>query len=153
MSAEVIGNLIFGLFESDGYVSREQTGGIRTGFSTTSEQLAYQIHWLLLRWGIGSSVQRRARVQRGGLINGRRISGKHPSWEVRVSGVDNVSAFAAAIPMWGPRGQVVTRELAERDGRYRGSQRIYLSDEVVQPILAHLERHRGDRPAGGPAGR
>jgi recombination protein RecA len=74
------------------------------------------------------------------LINGRRISGKHPSWEVRVSGVDNVSAFAAAIPMWGPRGQVVTRELAERDGRYRGSQRIYLSDEVVQPILAHLER-------------
>ena len=51
-----------------------------------------------------------------------------------------MSAFAAAIPMWGPRGQVVTRELAERDGRYRGSQRIYLSDEVVQPILAHLER-------------
>ena len=42
VSAEVIGNLIFGLFESDGYVSREQTGGIRIGFSTTSEQLAYQ---------------------------------------------------------------------------------------------------------------
>jgi recombination protein RecA len=140
VSAEVISNLIFGLFESDGYVSREQTGGIRIGFSTTSEQLAYQLHWLLLRWGIGSSVQRRARVQRGGLIDGRRILGKHPSWEVRVSGVDNVSAFAAAIPMWGPRGQVVTRELADRDGRYRGSQRIYLSDEVVQPILAHLER-------------
>jgi recombination protein RecA len=140
ISAEVIGNLIFGLFESDGHISREQTGGIRIGFSTTSEQLAYQLHWLLLRWGIGSNVQRRARVQRGGLINGRRISGKHPSWEVRVSGVDNVSAFAAAIPMWGPRGQVVTRELAERVGRYRGSQRIYLSDEVVQPIMAHLER-------------
>jgi recombination protein RecA len=140
VSAEVIGNLIFGLFESDGYVSREQTGGIRVGFSTTSEQLAYQLHWLLLRWGIGSNVQRRDPRARGGLINGRRISGKHPSWEVRVSGVDNVSAFAAAIPMWGPRGQVVTRELAERDGRYQGSQRIYLSDEVVQPILAHLER-------------
>ncbi|MGP7996865.1 MAG: LAGLIDADG family homing endonuclease [Streptosporangiaceae bacterium] len=141
VSAEVISNLIFGLFESDGYVSREQTGGIRVGFSTTSEQLAYQLHWLLLRWGIGSSVQRRdPRAQRGGLINGRRISGKHASWEVRISGVDNVSAFAAAIPMWGPRGQVVTRELAERDGRYRGSQRIYLSDELVQPILAHLER-------------
>jgi recombination protein RecA len=141
VSAEVISNLIFGIFETDGYVSHEQTGGIRIGFSTTSEQLAYQLHWLLLRWGIGSSVQRRdPRAQRGGLINGRRISGKHPSWEVRVSGVDNVSAFAAAIPMWGPRGQVVTRELAERDGRYRGSQRIYLSDEVVQPILAHLER-------------
>ena len=141
VSAEVIGNLIFGIFESDGYVSREQTGGIRVGFSTTSEQLAHQLHWLLLRWGIGSSVQRRdPRSQRGGLIKGRRISGKHPSWEVRVSGVDNVSAFAAAIPMWGPRGQVVSHELAIRDGRYRGSQRVYFSDEVVQPVLAHLER-------------
>ena len=137
----MISNVIFGIFETDGYVSREQAGGIRVGFSTTSEQLAHQLHWLLLRWGVGSSMQRRdPRSQRVGLVKGRRISGKFPSWEVRVSGVDNVSAFAAAIPMWGPRGQVVTRELAELGGRYRGSQRIYLSDELVEPILAHLER-------------
>ncbi len=122
VSARVVSNLVFGYFESDGYVSREQTGGIRIGFSTTSEQLAWQIHWLLLRWSIGSSVQRRdPRGQRGSLMKGRRISGKYPSWEVRVSGVENVSAFADAIPMWGPRGQVVTRELAVIDGRYRGS--------------------------------
>jgi recombination protein RecA len=146
ISPEVIGNLIFGLFETDGYVSREQTGGIRIGFTTTSEQLAQQIHWLLLRWGIGSSIQRRdPRAQRGGLIKGRRISGKLPTWEVRVSGVENVAAFAAAIPMWGPRGQVVTRELAALDGRYRGSQRIYLSGDVVGPVLSHLE-HRGVTP-------
>ena len=146
VSAEVVGNLIFGLFESDGYVSREQTGGIRIGFTTTSEQLAQQIHWLLLRWGIGSSVQRRdPRGQRGGIIKGRQISGKRPIWEVRVSGVDNISAFAEAIPMWGPRGQVVTRELAALDGRYRGSQRIYLSGDVVEPVLSHLE-HRGVTP-------
>ena len=143
ISAEVIGNLIFGLFESDGYVSREQTGGIRIGFTTTSEQLAQQIHWLLLRWGIGSSIQRRdPRAQRGGLIKGRRISAKLPAWEVRVSGVENVAAFADAIPMWGPRGQVTTRELAALDGRYRGSQRVYLSGDVVGPVLSHLE-HRG----------
>jgi recombination protein RecA len=141
VSAEVVSNLIFGIFETDGYVSREQTGGIRVGFSTTSEQLAYQLHWLLLRWDIGSNVQRRdPRAQRGGLIKGRRISGKHPSWEVRISGVENVSTFAAAIPTWGPRGQVLERKLGELDGRYRGSQRIYLSDEVVEPILAHLGR-------------
>jgi recombination protein RecA len=139
VSAEVIGNLIFGIFETDGYVSREQTGGIRVGFSTTSEQLAQQLHWLLLRWGIGSTIQRRdPRAQRGGLIKGRRISGKHTAWEVRVSGVDNVSAFAAGIPMWGPRGQVLTRELAELDGRYRGSQRVYLGKEVVKSVLGHL---------------
>jgi recombination protein RecA len=146
VSAEVVGNLIFGYFESDGYVSREQTGGIRIGFSTTSEQLAQQVHWLLLRWGIGSSVQRRdPRAQRGGLIKGRRISGKLPAWEVRVSGVENVAAFADAVPMWGPRGQVVTRELAALDGRYRGSQRIYLPGEVVGPVLSHLEQ-RGVNP-------
>ena len=146
VSAEVVGNLIFGYFESDGYVSREQTGGIRIGFSTTSEQLAQQVHWLLLRWGIGSSVQRRdPRAQRGGLVKGRRISGKLPAWEVRVSGVENVAAFADAIPMWGPRGQVVTRELAALDGRYRGSQRIYLPGEVVEPVLSHLEQ-RGVTP-------
>ncbi len=146
VSAEVVGNLIFGYFESDGYVSREQTGGIRIGFSTTSEQLAQQVHWLLLRWGIGSSIQRRdPRAQRGGLVKGRRISGKLPAWEVRVSGVENVAAFAHAIPMWGPRGQVVTRELAALDGRYRGSQRIYLPGEVVEPVLSHLEQ-RGVTP-------
>jgi recombination protein RecA len=146
VSAEVMGNLIFGLFESDGYVSREQTGGIRIGFTTTSEQLAQQLHWLLLRWGIGSSIERRdPRAQRGGLIKGRRISGKLPKWEVRVSGVENVAAFAGAIPMWGPRGQVVTRELAALDGRFRGSQRIYLPGEVVEPVLSHLEQ-RGVTP-------
>ena len=141
VSAEVVGNLIFGIFETDGYVSREQTGGLRVGFSTTSEQLAQQLHWLLLRWGIGSSVQRRdPRAQRGGLIKGRRISGKHISWEVRVSGIDNVSEFAAVIPAWGPRGQVLARELSKLESRHRGSQRIYVADGLVKPILSHLAR-------------
>jgi recombination protein RecA len=141
VSAEVVGNLIFGLFETDGYVSREQTGGIRVGYSTTSAQLAHQLHWLLLRWGIGSSVRPRdPRGQRGGLVKGRRIVGKLPSWEVRVSGVENAAAFAAAVPMWGPRGQVLTRELEALEGRYRGSQRVYLADELVEPILGYLER-------------
>ena len=141
VSAEVVSNFVFGYFESDGYVSREQTGGIRIGFTTTSGQLARQVHWLLLRWGIGSSVQRRdPNAQRGSLVNGRRITSKLPTWEVRVSGVENVAAFAGAIPMWGPRGQVVTRELAALDGRYRGSQQIYLSGDITEPVLGHLEQ-------------
>jgi len=86
-------------------------------------------------------VQRRdPRAQRGGLIKGRRISGKHTSWEVRVSGIDNVSEFAAVIPAWGPRGLVLARELAKLDGRHRGSQRIYVADELAKPILSHLAR-------------
>jgi recombination protein RecA len=141
VSADVVSNLIFGIFETDGYVSREQTGGLRVGFATTSEQLAQQIHWLLLRWGIGSSVRRRdPHAQRGGLVKGRRITARHTAWEVRVSGIENVSEFARAIPMWGPRGQVLTSELAKLDGRYRGSQRVYLADESTKPVLAYLER-------------
>jgi recombination protein RecA len=143
VSAEVVANLLFGLFETDGWVSREQTGAIRVGYTTTSEQLAHQVHWLLLRWGIGSSVRRRdPRAQRGGLVNGRRISGNRPCWEVRVSGIENVQGFADAIPMWGPRGTILTEALALVDGRLRGSQRVYLSTAVVEPVLAHL-RGRG----------
>jgi hypothetical protein len=129
------------MFETDGHVSREQTGGLRVGFTTTSEQLAHQIHWLLLRWGVGSTVQRRdPRAQRGELVKGRRIISKRPVWEVRISGVENVSAFEAAIPMWGPRGLVLTRELAKLDGRYRGSQRIYLAPRLAPVVLSHLEQ-------------
>jgi recombination protein RecA len=140
VSAEVIANFVFGYFETDGYVSREQAGGIRIGFSTVSEQLARQMHWLLLRWGIGSSVRPRdPHAQRGGIVKNRRIVGKLPSWEVRVSGVENVAAFAEAIPMWGPRGRVLVRELAALDGRHRGSQQVYISQELAQPVLAYLE--------------
>jgi recombination protein RecA len=146
VSAEVVANLIFGLFESDGHVSREQTGGIRVGYTTTSEQLAQQIHWLLLRWGIGSTVRGRGvRQTHGGLIAGRIVQSKLPVWEVRVSGVDNVTAFAEAIPTWGPRGQVLVAHLDGFEGRHRGSQRIYLPEEVIKPVLHHLEQ-RGVTP-------
>ena len=140
ISPDIIGNLIFGLFESDGHVSRERTGGIRIGFTSTSEQLAQQIHWLLLRWGVGSSVRSRdPRAQRGGLIKGRRIGGELPTWEVRISGIDNAEAFARAVPMWGPRGQVLVRELEALEGRYDGSHRGHLPEDVIEPVLAHLE--------------
>jgi len=139
VSAETVSNLLFGLFETDGWVGREQTGAIRIGYATTSEQLAHQMHWLLLRWGIGSSVLRRdPRAQRGGVISGRRIQGKLPCWEVRIAGVDNVAAFARAIPMWGPRGQLLVKELGELSGRHRGSQRTYLPETLVEPVLSHL---------------
>ncbi|MGH3752836.1 MAG: intein-containing recombinase RecA [Pseudonocardiaceae bacterium] len=138
VSAEVVANLLFGLFETDGCVSREQTGGIRVGYWTTSEQLAQQVHWLLLRWGIGSCVRRREPRAEGGVVEDRRIVGKLPAWEVRVAGIDNVTTFAEAVPMWGPRGQVLTRELAALGGRCRGSQSVYLASEVYEPVLAHL---------------
>jgi recombination protein RecA len=147
VSEEVVGNLLFGLLESDGWVSREQTGAVRLGFTTTSEQLAHQIHWLLLRWGIVSSVRSYDPTsQRGGVIRGRRIEARRPCWEVRVSGSDNAEAFSRVIPMWGPRGRVLLAELEKDGGRRRGGQSVYASSEWIEPVLAHL-RNRGVTPA------
>jgi recombination protein RecA len=141
-SADVVANLIFGLLESDGHVSKEQTGAIRLGFTTTSEQLAHQIHWLLLRFGIGSSVRHYDPTQkRPSAIKERRIQSRRPVYEVRVSGIDNVTVFSEAVPMWGPRGQVLVRALAEEGiARHRGSQGNYLASDVTRPVLGHLVR-------------
>ncbi len=145
-TAEVIGNLLFGLFETDGHVSVEQTGAIRVGFTTTSEQLAHQIHWLLLRFGIGSTVKSYDPTQkRPSVIKGRRIQSRRQVWEVRVSGSDNVASLAEAIPTWGPRGRALLAGLAAASGRRRGSQGGYLARDVIDPILGHLER-RGVTP-------
>jgi recombination protein RecA len=140
VSAEVVANLLFGVFESDGWVSREQTGGLRVGFTTTSNQLAHQLHWLLLRWGIGSSVRRYdPSSRRPSIVGGRKVQGKLPVYEIRVSGMDNVQRFAEALPMWGPRGQVLTAELANPSRRkHRGSQRGYLSSTQSEPVFAYL---------------
>jgi len=139
-SAAVVGNLLFGLLETDGHVSLEQTGAVRAGYTTTSEQLAHQIHWLLLRFGIGSSVRTYdPRDQRGSLVNGRYVRHRRLVYEVRVSGSDNVEALAAAIPTWGPRGQKLRQTLNADDlGRRRGSQAVYLAQACNAPVLAHL---------------
>jgi recombination protein RecA len=139
VSREVVGNFLFGLLETDGWVSAEQTGAIRVGHATTSEQLAHQIHWLLLRFGIASSVRRYDPTnQRPSVIKGRRIQSKRMAYEVRIAGSDNVSAFAEAVPMWGPRGQALREALDIQTGRRRGSQAVYLSPTVTGAVLAHL---------------
>ncbi|MDQ3576243.1 MAG: hypothetical protein M3443_01265, partial [Actinomycetota bacterium] len=145
-SAGVIGNLLFGLFETDGHVSVEQTGAIRVGFTITSEQLAHQIHWLLVRFGIGSTVRSYDPTQkRPSVIKGRRVQSRRQVWEVRVSGSDNVASFAEAVPMWGPRGRALTAAVLADTGRRRGSQGGYLARDVIDPILSHLDQ-RGVTP-------
>ncbi|MCX2932216.1 intein-containing recombinase RecA [Mycobacterium sp. CVI_P3] len=140
IAADVAGNLLFGLFESDGWVSREQTGALRVGYSTTSEQLAHQIHWLLLRFGIVSTVRDYDPTQkRPSIVNGRRVQSKRQMFEVRVSGMENVTAFAESVPMWGPRGIALAEAIPEAmRGRRRGSQATYLSAEVADAVLNYL---------------
>ncbi len=146
VSSEVVANLLFGIWETDGWLNREQTGGICCGFATTSEQLAWQIHFLLLRWGIASSVTAQQPGSRWSLIAGRHIEGKVPCWQVRVSGIDDIRRFADALPMWGPTGQKLTAELANLGHKQRrGSRTVSLSAAQTEPILAYL-RDRGVTP-------
>jgi len=147
VSAEVAGNLLFGLWETDGHLTREHTGAVRCGFTTTSPQLAQQIHWLLLRWGVGSSVRAHdASTKRPSIIQGDGIEAGRDCWEVCISGLDNVAAFADAVPMWGPKGQRLTAELASAEGTHRASQRNDLPSNLTEPVLAYL-RGRGVTPA------
>jgi hypothetical protein len=139
VSADVIGNLLFGIWETDGSVSRGRTGGIVCGFCTSSEQLAHQIHWLLLRYGIWSSVRDHApTAQRPSIIKGRPVQSKLHVWDVCISGTDNVAGFADALPMWGPRGTKLTTELNSDPGRHRGSQTSHLAPSMTEPVLAYL---------------
>ena len=153
-SREIVGNVLFGLLESDGHVSVEQTGAARIGFTTTSEQLAHQIHWLLLRAGITSSVRHYDPTkQRPSLIAGRRVQARREVWETRVTGSDNTAAFAELVPMWGPRGMALVQHLVRDDqGRRRGSQAVYLSVEQTAPVLAHLASRITPQEAAGMIG-
>ncbi|MFV2040203.1 MAG: intein-containing recombinase RecA, partial [Acidimicrobiales bacterium] len=59
----------------------------------------------------------------------------------------NVTAFADAIPMWGPKGTTLTVALADPGlATHRGSQRQYLPDSHSGPVLAYL-RHNGVTPS------
>ncbi len=141
IAADIVGNLLFGLFESDGWVSREQTGALRVGYTTTSEQLAHQIHWLLLRFGIVSTVRDYDPTQkRPSIVNGRRVQSKRQVFEVRVSGMENVTAFAESVPVWGPRGTALIQAIPEAmRGRRRGSQATYLATEMTDAVLNYLD--------------
>lgn len=141
IAAEIVGNLLFGLFESYGWVSREQTGALRVGYATTSEQLAHQIHWLLLRFGVGSTVRDYDPTQKpASIVKGRRIQGTRHVFEVRVSGMDNVTAFAESVPMWGPRGIALLQAIPDAmRGWRRGSQATYLAAEITDAVLNYLD--------------
>jgi recombination protein RecA len=140
IAADIVGNLLFGLFESDGWVSREHTGALRVGYTTTSEQLAQQVHWLLMRFGIVSTVREYDSTQkRPSIVNRRRVQGKRQVFEVRITGMENVAAFADAVPMWGPRGTALTKAIpVAMQGRRRGSQATYLSAETADAVLNYL---------------
>jgi recombination protein RecA len=95
---------------------------------------------MLLRWGISSTVRGDDPTTRQpSIVKGRSIQSRRPMWEVRISGIDDVSRFAQVIPMSGPRGQVLVAELKRPELRkHRGSPQIYLPAPQTEPVVDHL---------------
>ena len=142
VSAEVVANLLAGIWESCGDVTLERTGGgVRCGFTTTSEQLAHQVHWLLLRFGIGSSVRHDVlSPRRASVTEDRSADGEVGVHEVRIEGIEEVVGFAQALPLRGPKGARLAESIATRTSRSRGgSSRGYLSRSQIEPVLAYLK--------------
>jgi protein RecA len=133
-SAEVLANLLFGIWVDAGYVTREPTGGVRVGFTTTSEQLAHQIHWLLLRWGIGSSVRPQDPAP---------PTAQRPVWETRLAAVEDIARFSEIMPNLDHKAEVLAAEAASLAPVARaGSPRNRLPAVQTAPVLAYL-RGRG----------
>ncbi|RFD25419.1 recombinase RecA [Mycobacterium uberis] len=141
IAADIVGNLLFGLFESYGWVIKKQTRALCVGFTATSEQLAYQIHWLLMRFGIVNSVREYDPTQeRPNVVNGQRVQSMRQVFEVWISGMENITAFSESVPMWGPRGIVLTQAILEAmQGCRRKSQVMYLSSEITDAVLNYLD--------------
>ncbi len=135
VSEEVLANLVLGLFESGGWVTQESTGERSVGYATTSEQLAHQLHWLMLRWGVTSSVGRLVPLVAG--TPG--TSGMPERWEVRIGDRDDVGRLVEAIPTWRPGDRVVADELAtHHPNTHHGSSPGDLPVTQIEPVLAHL---------------
>ena len=82
--------------------------------------------------------------KRPSIVNGRRVQSKRQVFEVRVSGMENVTAFAESVPMWGPRGSALTQAIPEAmQRRRRGSQATYLAAEMADAVLENYLDERG----------
>jgi recombination protein RecA len=135
ISAGVVGNLIAGLFESAGRVNWADAGALRVEFTTASEQLAHQIHWLLLRLGVRSTVGAHDSFQaQPHRVDGQAVWG-NPANEVRITGTDNIEALAAAIPVWDPRSGGLASAMVE------GSERSREPVPATTPLPEYLDRH------------
>jgi recombination protein RecA len=135
VSEAVVSNLVFGLLETTGRLTRHHDD-VGLVFTTPSEQLAHQLHWLLLRWGIGSTV----RAVEAGSRSRRRGKGGVPAWDVTVTGVDDVARFAEVVATWGPQGADIERALGDPAlPPRRATHRDHLPADQTEPVLAYLE--------------
>lgn len=77
-------NLLHGLIDSDGYISKDKGNKSRVTFTTTSHDLCNSLLSLLRSLGITGSLHTR-KQSKGGVIDGRQITGSKTSYSVQWS--------------------------------------------------------------------
>lgn len=71
--------LLRGLVDSDGHVAKRKKA---MNFTTTSSALAHGVRALLRSLGVSSTLHRRHGLKPGGMVNGRQIEQRRPSYQV-----------------------------------------------------------------------
>ena len=137
-SAEIVANLLSGLWETTGWVRNDYRWGTRCGFTTTAEHLAWQVHWLLLRFGIANTVAPSSPQRPAHEPSTDVVTGIPRRWRVTVTGIDNVARFADALPLSGLRGQELAAALEQPTRRHQGAGSGLLSAALTEPVLEHL---------------
>jgi len=98
LNNKFVSMLIAGLMDSDGsYVLRKSRGRVRAHieFTSTSRDLVYKLHLLLLRMGIFSRIRTRKPIITE--LRGYRIKGKHVKYVLTISDRDSIKRYAELI--------------------------------------------------------
>jgi replicative DNA helicase len=98
------------LFATDGWATVLASGQAQIGYSSASERLARQVQHLLLRFGIVSSLRRRAVKYRGG---------RRTSWQIDVTDARSIRTFAEDIGIFGKEAAVERCLAAVESKRYQ----------------------------------
>jgi recombination protein RecA len=133
VSEGCVANVLLGAWEGAGWITHRHSAGLQCGFRVASEQVAWQVHWLLLRWGIVNAVAPASPGRRRADIDADK-----GLWRVTITGLDNVRRFSKAIPMAGGRGQLLLHELGHLTRRHTGSGSGLLSASSTEPVLDWL---------------
>jgi replicative DNA helicase len=117
-----LAELIAGLWETDGCVMLKPRPSL--SYSTTSEHMAWQAVWALLRLGIYASIE-------PGYMGKK---AKHPCFKVCIRVAEEVARFAAKIPLIGRKGELLRQVDSTRTSNIAGSRFSVGVGQLVESI-------------------
>lgn len=130
LERHLIAVLINRLFATDGWASVYASGQSQIGYASASQQLVRQLQHLLLRFGIVSSIRRRA----------VRYNGSHREcWQLEITDARSMRTFIDEIGILGKQAALDRVEAALASRRYRTN-----CDLIPVEIWERIAQAKGD---------